>query len=214
MSWLAKHNPQHWRPPVHTSILPCLAPMGLQPQGCLTPSSPHSCMPVCSMSHRSSALAPLAADAGAHTQQRERKGKQSHAMNAYLPDKTARHFCLLSADEWCCLGCEISLQIPLRAQLLAGSLQLELPIATGAFQQGLPPHPREKLPHSIPLSASAPMQRWRQIYGALQDREHHSPSLGCVAEQSQMVPFALGFYVFPHCPQLVCSSALPAPASN
>lgn len=168
------------------------------------------------MSHSSSALAPLVANAGSHAQHRERKGKQSHVLRAYLPDKTARHFCLLSADEWCCLGCEIGLQIPLWAQLLAGSPQLQPPIATGAFRQVLPPHPWEKLPHSVPPSASAPVQRWHRIYGALQDREHCSLSLGCVAEQCQVVPFALGFYGVTHSLSflLVHSSALPAPANN
>lgn len=164
--------------------------------------------------HSSSALSPLAADAGSHAQHRERKGKQSHALHTYLPDKTARHFCLLSADEWRCLGCEISLQIPLRAQLLAGSPQLQPPIATGAFWQGLPPHPRDKLSHSVPPSASAPVQRWHPIYGALQDREHCSLYLGCAGKQCQMVLLAPGFYGVPHSPQLVCSSALPAPADN
>lgn len=115
--------------------------------------------------HSSSALSPLAADAGSHAQHRECKGKQSHALHTYLPDKTARHFCLLSADEWRCLGCEISLQIPLRAQLLAGSPQLQPPIATGAFWQGLPPHPRDKLSHSVPPSASAPVQRQHPFMG-------------------------------------------------
>lgn len=78
-----------------------------------------------------------------------------------------KHFCLLSADEWRCLGCEIGLQIPLWAQLLAGSLQLQPPIALGAFQQGVPPQPREKMTNSIPPYASVPMPRWHQIYGAL-----------------------------------------------
>ena len=197
MAHLLQHTPQGWQPPVSTSISPCLAPVGLQPQGCLTPSSPRSCMPVRSVSHSSSAVAPLVINAGSHAQHRKRKGKQSHALHAYLLDKTARHFCLLSADEWYCLGCEIGLQIPLRAQLLAGSLQLQPPIARGAFWQGLPTHPREKLLHSIPPSASAPMQRWCQIYGALRDREHHSLSLGCVAEQIQTVLFAPDFMVFP-----------------
>lgn len=214
MAQLLQHAPQGWQPPLSTSISPCLAPIGLQPQGCLTPSSPCSYTPVCSVSHSSSALAPLVADTGSHTQQGERKGKQSHALRSYLPDKTARHFCLLSADKWRCLGCEISLQIPLQAQLLAGSPQLQPPIATGAFWQDLPTHPREKLPHSIPPSASVPMQRWRWIYGALQDREHHSLSLGCAAEQCQTVPFAPGFYSVPQSPQLIHSSALPAPANN
>lgn len=66
-------------------------------------------LPVHSMCHSSSASAPLAANTGSHAQHRQHKGKQSHALHAYLLDKTVRHFCLLSADEWCCLGCEIGL---------------------------------------------------------------------------------------------------------
>lgn len=168
MTQLMQHAPLGWQPQVSTSISPCLAPMGLQPQGCLACSSPCSCVPTCSVSHSGGALASLAANTGSHAQHRKCKGKQSHAPCAYLPDKTARHFCLLSADEWCCLGCEIGLQILFQAQLLVWSLQLQPPIATGAFWQGLSPQAREKLPHSIPPSTSALIERWHRIYGALQ----------------------------------------------
>lgn len=104
MAQLLQHAPQGWQPPVSTSISPCLAPMGIWPQGCLTPSGPCSCASVHNVSQSSSALTPPATDEGSHTQHRECKGKQSHALRAYLLDKTARHFCLLSVDEWSCLG--------------------------------------------------------------------------------------------------------------
>lgn len=120
---LMQHAPQG-----HSSVAfisPCLAPMGLQPQGCPASSSPSSCVPICSVSHSRGALGPLAANTGSHARHRKCKGKQSHALCAYLPGKRARHFFLSSPDEWCCLSCEIGLQIPLKAQLLVWSLQLQ-----------------------------------------------------------------------------------------
>lgn len=124
MSWLKQWPSscnllQGWQPPVCTSTSQCPVPRdsSLRLPGTRQPRS----LPGHSMCHSSSASAPLAANTGSHAQHRQHKAKQSHALHAYLLDKTVRHFCLLSADEWRCLGCEIGLQIPLWAQLLAGS---------------------------------------------------------------------------------------------
>lgn len=65
-----------------------------------------------------------AASSDSYTQHWEHKGKQPSALRAYLPHKEAGHFCLLSANEWHSLGCEISLQVLLWARLLAGSWRL------------------------------------------------------------------------------------------
>lgn len=43
MAQLLQHSLQGCQCPVSSSISPCLASKGLWPQGCLTPSSPHSC---------------------------------------------------------------------------------------------------------------------------------------------------------------------------
>lgn len=155
------------------NISPCLAPVGHHPR-CLPPRDPipTHLSPLFPAAAVPRCLWPRsAAGAASHTQHREHKGNQSPALRVYLPDKGAGHFCLLSADEWSCLGCEIGRQVPLQAWLLAGSWRLQALIATRAFWQGLAPHPVEKLPHGIPQVPSAPLQRQCWIYGARQPRE-------------------------------------------